>query len=75
MSFSGVVIDIGAEVSRFSIGDRVVTNSAGSLRNDPRFGGYQKYALTTQELTAKVRETFITLKTQYADMSLPDRRS
>ncbi|KAF9768563.1 hypothetical protein IL306_014139 [Fusarium sp. DS 682] len=49
-----VVLKVGSAVTRFKVGDRVITNSAGSLRNDPRFGGYQRYALTTQELTAKI---------------------
>lgn len=31
-----------------------MTNSAGTLRNDARFGALQQYALTTQQLTAKV---------------------
>lgn len=44
VSLSGVVVKVGTEVSRFKEGDRVVTNSAGSIRNDPRFGAYQKYA-------------------------------
>ena len=54
VSFSGVVVKVGTEVSRFKEGDRIVTNSAGSIRNDPRFEAYQKYAVTTQEMTAKV---------------------
>ncbi|KAF5648565.1 alcohol dehydrogenase [Fusarium sp. NRRL 52700] len=53
LCFSGIITQVGSSVSRFKIGDRVITNSAGSLRNDSRFGGYQKYALTTPELTAK----------------------
>ncbi|KAK4112879.1 GroES-like protein [Canariomyces notabilis] len=54
LSFSGVVVNVGSAVTRFKIGDRIVTNSAGTIRNDSRFGGYQRYALTTQELTAKI---------------------
>ncbi|EEU33606.1 uncharacterized protein NECHADRAFT_17739, partial [Fusarium vanettenii 77-13-4] len=54
LSFSGIVVKVGSTVTRFKIGDRVVTNSAGTIRNDSRFGAYQRYALTTQELTAKV---------------------
>ncbi|KAH7076312.1 chaperonin 10-like protein [Paraphoma chrysanthemicola] len=63
ISFSGVVVKVGpavgvgpAAVGRFKPGDRIVTNSAGSVRNDPRFGAYQKYAVTTPELTAKIGE-------------------
>ncbi|KAK3311658.1 chaperonin 10-like protein [Chaetomium strumarium] len=54
LSFSGVVVKVGSAVTRFNIGDRIVTNSAGTIRNDSRFGGYQRYALTTQELTADI---------------------
>ncbi|KAH6870896.1 chaperonin 10-like protein [Thelonectria olida] len=54
LSFSGIVVKVGSTVTRFKIGDRVVTNSAGTIRNDSRFGAYQRYALTTQELTAKI---------------------
>ncbi|PNP73417.1 hypothetical protein FNYG_13244 [Fusarium nygamai] len=54
LSFSGVVVKVGSAVARFKVGDRVVTNSAGTIRNDSRFGAYQRYALTTQELTAKI---------------------
>jgi NADPH:quinone reductase-like Zn-dependent oxidoreductase len=56
VSFAGVVVEVGAMVTRFKKGDRVVTNSAGTIRNDSRFGAYQKYALTTQELTAQVSD-------------------
>jgi NADPH:quinone reductase-like Zn-dependent oxidoreductase len=52
--FAGRVVKTGPGVTRFQIGDRVVTNSAGTLRNDARFGALQQYALTTQQLTAKV---------------------
>ncbi|WQF90192.1 Putative GroES-like superfamily, alcohol dehydrogenase-like, trans-enoyl reductase [Colletotrichum destructivum] len=54
LSFSGTIVKVGTEVSRFKPGDRVVTNNCGSLRNDARFGAYQKYALTKQEMTAKI---------------------
>jgi NADPH:quinone reductase-like Zn-dependent oxidoreductase len=54
VSFSGVVVKVGTGVSRFKKGDRIVTNSAGSIRNDSRFVAYQKYAVTTQEMTAMV---------------------
>jgi NADPH:quinone reductase-like Zn-dependent oxidoreductase len=44
--FAGTVVKIGPGVTRFQVGDRVVTNSAGTLRNDARFGALQRYALT-----------------------------
>ncbi|GIK05517.1 hypothetical protein Aspvir_009630 [Aspergillus viridinutans] len=56
LCFSGTVVQTGPGVTRFHIGDRVVTNSAGTLRNDARFGALQRFALTTQQLTAKIRE-------------------
>lgn len=55
VSFTGTVSEVGANVTRFKRGDRVVTNSAGTIRNDSRFGAYQQYALSTQDLTANVR--------------------
>ncbi|KAL5041224.1 hypothetical protein BDW71DRAFT_213235 [Aspergillus fruticulosus] len=54
LCFAGTVVKIGPGVTRFQVGDRVVTNSAGTLRNDARFGALQRYALTTQQLTAKI---------------------
>ncbi|KAF7596098.1 hypothetical protein BBP40_003360 [Aspergillus hancockii] len=56
LCFSGRVIQTGPLVTRFHVGDRVVTNSAGTLRNDARFGALQCFALTTQQLTAKIGE-------------------
>ncbi|GAM40290.1 alcohol dehydrogenase [Talaromyces pinophilus] len=56
LCFAGRVVKTGPGVTRFQIGDRVVTNSAGTLRNDARFGALQQYALTTQQLTAKIGE-------------------
>ncbi|KAG2001654.1 hypothetical protein GB937_009996 [Aspergillus fischeri] len=54
--FSGTVVQMDPGVTRFHVGDRVVTNSAGTLRNDARFGALQRFALTTQQLTAKIGE-------------------
>ncbi|RHZ70226.1 hypothetical protein CDV55_108336 [Aspergillus turcosus] len=56
LCFSGTVVQTGPGVTRFHVGDRVVTNSAGTLRNDARFGALQRFALTTQQLTAKIGE-------------------
>jgi NADPH:quinone reductase-like Zn-dependent oxidoreductase len=65
LSFSGTVVKVGTDVTRFQQGDRIVTNSCGTIRNDARFGAYQRYALTTQELTAKVREPFVDSLSHY----------
>ncbi|KFA61099.1 hypothetical protein S40285_09698 [Stachybotrys chlorohalonatus IBT 40285] len=73
LSFSGIVVKVGSSVARFKLGDRVVTNSAGTIRNDSRFGAYQKYALTTQELIAKIGdepfETAASVSNLYGDAS------
>ncbi|KAH8659764.1 putative alcohol dehydrogenase [Xylariales sp. PMI_506] len=53
-TFTGVVVKTGPGVIRFNVGDRIVTNGAGPFIDDARFGGYQRYALTTQALTSKI---------------------
>ncbi|THC90635.1 hypothetical protein EYZ11_009897 [Aspergillus tanneri] len=54
VTFAGIVNKVGLGVTRFKVGDRIVTTGASTVRNDPRFGAYQRYALTTQDLTAKI---------------------
>lgn len=54
VSFSGIIEQVGPGVERFKPGDHVLTNSTGVIRNDHRFGAYQRFALAPQELTAKV---------------------
>ncbi|KAH7063940.1 putative alcohol dehydrogenase [Paraphoma chrysanthemicola] len=71
ISFSGVVIKVGTAVGRFKPGDRVVTNSAGSVRNHPRFGAYQKYAVTTPELTAKIGEVSFEAAVSISNLAYP----
>ncbi|KAL2858473.1 chaperonin 10-like protein [Aspergillus pseudoustus] len=56
LCFAGTVVKTGAGVMCFELGDRIVTNSAGTLRNDARFGALQRYVLTTQQLTAKISD-------------------
>ncbi|KAL7907650.1 GroES-like protein [Trichoderma velutinum] len=45
LSASGVVEKTGPGVTRFKPGDRILTNTTGVLRNDSRFGAYQRYCL------------------------------
>ncbi|KAI4681710.1 uncharacterized protein J4E84_007305 [Alternaria hordeiaustralica] len=71
ISFSGVVVKVGTEVNRFKKGDRIVTNSAGSIRNDPRFGAYQKYAVTTQEMTAKIGQVSFEAAVSISSLAYP----
>ncbi|KAH7313623.1 chaperonin 10-like protein [Stachybotrys elegans] len=73
LSLSGVVEKIGPGVTRFSPGDRIASNSAGILRDDARFGAYQRFALVPQDLTSKIGETpfedAAALSTAYGPMS------
>ncbi|KAH8811095.1 chaperonin 10-like protein [Xylogone sp. PMI_703] len=73
LSLSGVVEKVGSGVTRFKPGDRVAANSTGVLRNDHRFGAYQRYALIPQDLTSKISDvTFeeaAALSTGYAPAS------
>ncbi|KIW11759.1 hypothetical protein PV08_09031 [Exophiala spinifera] len=73
LSCSGVVEKVGPGVTRFAPGDRVATNTTGVLRNDSRFGAYQRFALTPQALTSKIGETpfdvAASLSTTYSSMS------
>ncbi len=54
VSISGVVEKVGPGVTRFAPGDRVASNTTGLLRNDARFGAYQRFSLVPQDLTSKV---------------------
>ena len=51
---SGVVEKTGPGVTRFKAGDRILANTTGVLRNDPRFGAYQKYCLVPERFASKV---------------------
>ncbi|POR31161.1 Uncharacterized protein TPAR_08622 [Tolypocladium paradoxum] len=73
LSFSGIVEKVGPGVERFKQGDHVLTNSAGVIRNDHRFGAYQRFSLVPQESTAKIANTpfeeAASLATAYAPAS------
>ncbi|OQV03679.1 hypothetical protein CLAIMM_08695 [Cladophialophora immunda] len=68
-----VVEKVGPGVTRFAPGDRVATNTTGVLKNDSRFGAYQRFALTPQALTSKIGNTSFdvaaSLSTAYSSMS------
>jgi NADPH:quinone reductase-like Zn-dependent oxidoreductase len=51
---AGTIHSIGPNTTRFKVGERVLSMSALALRNDHRFGGHQKYTLSTEMLTAHV---------------------
>ncbi|KAL7931359.1 GroES-like protein [Trichoderma chlorosporum] len=54
LSTSGIVEKTGPGVTRFQPGDRILTNTTGVLRNDPRFGAYQRYCLVPERLASKI---------------------
>ena len=62
MSFGGIVESVGADVTDFKPGDRIVTVRDGPKAADPRFGAYQQYALASQTSTSKLPDS-VTLET------------
>ncbi|KAM0253645.1 hypothetical protein ACHAQJ_007157 [Trichoderma viride] len=56
LSASGVVKKTGPGVIRFQPGDRILTNTTGVLRNDSRFGAYQRYCLVPERLASKISD-------------------
>ncbi|KAL7917594.1 GroES-like protein [Trichoderma austrokoningii] len=73
LSASGIVKKTGPGVTRFQPGDRILTNTTGVLRNDSRFGAYQKYCLTPENLVSKIGDVpfdeAANFATSYAAMS------
>jgi NADPH:quinone reductase-like Zn-dependent oxidoreductase len=53
-SFAGTVEAVGPDVSGFQKGDNIATIRAGKTIGDPKFGGYQKYALASSSSTSKL---------------------
>ncbi|PMD52739.1 GroES-like protein [Hyaloscypha bicolor E] len=51
---AGTIHSLGPNTTRFKVGERVLSMSALALRNDHRFGGHQKYTLSTEMLTAHI---------------------
>lgn len=51
---SGIVEKTGPGVTRFKPEDRILFNTSGVLRNDSRFGAYQRYCLVPEKLASKV---------------------
>ncbi|KAL6799343.1 GroES-like protein [Trichoderma sp. SZMC 28013] len=70
---SGVVEKTGPGVTHFQPGDRVLTNTTGVLRNDFRFGAFQKYCLVNTRLASKISDVpfdeAANIATSYAAMS------
>ncbi|KAI1140105.1 GroES-like protein [Hypoxylon sp. FL0543] len=56
---AGDVLEVGSDVTRFKVGDRVISYPAGTLPfgNRPAEGGYQLYTVVREHLTAKIPES------------------
>lgn len=51
---AGVVEDVGPSVTRFSKGDRVVSDTPSYRAKEPKYGGWQKYVVSREATTAKI---------------------
>ncbi|RFU79414.1 alcohol dehydrogenase [Trichoderma arundinaceum] len=73
LSASGIVEKTGPGVTRFKPGDRILTNTTGVIRNDARFGAYQRYCLVPERLTSNISdmsfEEAANIATSYTAMS------
>ncbi|KAK0101722.1 hypothetical protein ONS95_006877 [Cadophora gregata] len=54
---AGVVHSVGPEVTRFKPGDRVLSVTCFSLLNDYRYGAYQRFVLSGEEMTSHIPDT------------------
>jgi NADPH:quinone reductase-like Zn-dependent oxidoreductase len=55
-SFAGVVESVGSGVQDIQVGERVVVKRPANKSKDPRYGGFQKYALAGDFTTSKVAD-------------------
>ncbi|KAL6856377.1 GroES-like protein [Trichoderma novae-zelandiae] len=73
LSASGVVEKTGPGVTHFKPGDGILANTTGVLRNDPRFGAYQKYCVVPERFASKISDVPFdeagNIATSYAAMS------
>ena len=54
-SIAGTVVETGPDVTRFKVGDRVVSDTPVYRKRETRFGGWQKFVVGKAGLSAKVR--------------------
>ncbi|PQE21999.1 alcohol dehydrogenase protein [Rutstroemia sp. NJR-2017a BBW] len=70
---AGYVHDIGTGVTRFQVGDRVLSMSAFAVRGDHRYGAHQRFVLASEMHTAHIGSTSFEAATSaisvYAAMS------
>lgn len=56
MSFSGIVENVGPDVTKVKAGDRVSVIRTRMTLADSRFGGFQQYALAAEGVTSKLSD-------------------
>ena len=54
---AGEVVEIGKGVSRFKLGDRVLAQATGSLRNEPAKSAFQQYTVIAAHMAAHIPDT------------------
>ncbi len=54
---AGEVVEIGRGVSRFKLGDRVLAQATGDLRNEPARSAFQQYTIVAENMVAHIPDT------------------
>ncbi len=54
---AGEVVEIGSGVSRFKLGDRVLAQATGDLRNEPARSAFQQYTVVAENMAAHIPDT------------------
>ncbi|PVH76474.1 GroES-like protein [Cadophora sp. DSE1049] len=54
---AGIVYSVGSGVTRFKPGDRVLSVTCFSLRNDHRYGAHQRFVLSGEAMTSHTPDT------------------
>ncbi|KAG4413771.1 hypothetical protein IFR04_013082 [Cadophora malorum] len=54
---AGIIHSVGAAVTRFKPGDRVLSVTCFSLMNDHRYGAYQRFVLSNEGMTSHIPDS------------------